>query len=156
VRLQITDRDVEREKKQLDGHSMAELMQEKNRAEAVRIAAQAEADRVRMIGEATASATRAAGQAEADVLDAKAQAYKQYGEAALAQMVIDKMPAIAREMALPLTKTKEMVFVSNDGNAASSFTGDISKMMSQVMTLTTHLVSFCPRRISHRRNQSCR
>lgn len=42
MRLEITDREVERQKKELEGHSMAQLMQERNRAEAVRVTATAE------------------------------------------------------------------------------------------------------------------
>jgi hypothetical protein len=51
VHLEITDREVERQKKELEGVSMAELMAQKNQSEAVRVGAQAEADKIRMIGE---------------------------------------------------------------------------------------------------------
>jgi ribosomal protein L12E/L44/L45/RPP1/RPP2 len=51
VRLEITDREVERQKKELEGVSMAELMAQKNQSEAVRVGAQAEADKIKMIGE---------------------------------------------------------------------------------------------------------
>jgi len=132
VHLEITDRQVERTKKEAEGQSLAELLAEKNKAEAVRVNAQAQADQIRMIGEAEAAAKQAAGAAEAHVLEQKAEAWKEYGDAALVQLIVDKLPELASAMAEPLKNTKEMVFVSNDGKAASSMTGDIATMMSQV------------------------
>jgi len=140
VRLEITDREVERKKKELEGQSMAELMQEKNRAEAVRVKATAEAERIRMLGDAEAAAKEASGSADAAVLEKKADAWKEYGDAALVQLVVDKMPELAAAMSAPLANTKEMVFVSNEGNAASSLTGDVGKMMSQ-LPATVHALS---------------
>ena len=85
-----------------------------------------------MIGEAEAAAKEAAGAAEATVLEKKAEAWKQYGDAAMVQMVMEKMPELAANMAAPLANTKEMVFVSNDGSSASTLTNDVSKMLSQL------------------------
>ena len=101
-------------------------------AEAVRVLATAEADRIKMIGEAEAAAKEAAGAAEAKVLEKKAEAWKQYGDAAMVHMVMEKMPELAANMAAPLANTKEMVFVSNDGSSASTLTNDVSKMLSQL------------------------
>jgi len=140
VRLEITDREVERQKKELEGHSMAQLMQERNRAEAVRVTATAEADRIKMLGEAEAAAVLASGNADAAVLEKKADAWKEYGDAALVQLIVDKMPELATAMAAPLANTKEMVFVSNEGNSASSLTGDVGRMMSQ-LPATVHALS---------------
>ena len=77
-------------------------------------------------------AIAARGAADADVLEKKAQAWKEYGDAALVQMIVDKLPDVAEKMAKPLEKTKEMVFVSSDGSGPSQLTGDISKMMAQI------------------------
>jgi len=132
VHLEITDRQVERTKKEAEGASLAELMAEKNRAEAIRVNAQAKADEIRLIGEAEAKAKEASGAAEAKVLEQKAEAWKEYGDAALVQLIVDKLPEIATAMSAPLANTKEMVFVSNDGKSASALTGDVATMMSQV------------------------
>mmetsp|Transcript_13351 Transcript_13351/g.31006 ORF Transcript_13351/g.31006 Transcript_13351/m.31006 type:complete len:458 (-) Transcript_13351:243-1616(-) len=132
VRLEITDREVERMKKEKDGSSLADLMEERNKGEAIRVIATADADRIRMIGQAEAGAREAAGAAEAAVLEKKAEAWKLYGDAAMVQMVMDKMPELAANMAAPLANTKEMVFVSSDGAAGSALTNDISKMLSQL------------------------
>mmetsp|Transcript_3650 Transcript_3650/g.5285 ORF Transcript_3650/g.5285 Transcript_3650/m.5285 type:complete len:493 (+) Transcript_3650:97-1575(+) len=137
VQLQIADREVQKQQKEAEGTSLADLMAQKNHAEAKRISATAEADRIRMLGDAQAAALEAKGAAEAAVLDKKAQAWKHYGDAALVQMVVDKLPEIAANMAKPLEKTKEMVFVSTDGSGPSQLTSDISKMMA-TLPATVH------------------
>lgn len=48
--------------------------------------AEAEADRIRQVGKAEADATRFKGEAEAAVLRMRADAYKEFGEAALMQV----------------------------------------------------------------------
>ena len=58
VRLEITDREVERQKKEHEGMSLAQLMAQNNQSEAVRIAAQAEADKIKMMGEAKLQPSR--------------------------------------------------------------------------------------------------
>jgi len=151
VHLEITDRQVERTKKEAEGESLAELMAEKNKAEAVRLAAQAKADSIRMIGEAEAAAKQAAGAAEAKVLEQKAEAWKEYGDAALVQLIVDKLPELASAMAAPLSQTKEMVFVSNDGRGASGLTGDVATMMSQVPATVKGLTGVDIRSMIHER-----
>ena len=91
-----------------------------------------QAEKIRAIGEAQADAVRAAGEAEAIVLEKKAEAFKQYGEAALVQMIVDKLPELARCVAEPLGKADKMVFVSQEGNAGSMLTGDINRILAQL------------------------
>ena len=83
-------------------------------------------------GEAEAAAVMAKGRAEAEVLQKKADAFKHYGEAALVQLIVDKLPEIAQAMAAPLAKTDKMVFVSTDGTTGSRVTADIGRMMAQL------------------------
>ena len=132
VRLQIADNEVARVQKEKEGQSLAELMQQKNQAAAIRVMAEAEAMRVRALGDAEAAAIQAKGEAEAEVLRKKAEAFKQYGEAALVEMIVEKLPEIAEKMAAPLAKTEKMVFVTSDGTSASKVTGDIGRMMAQL------------------------
>ena len=75
---------------------------------------------------------RAAGEAEAIVLVKKADAFKQYGEAALVQMIVEKLPELAKCVAAPLAKADKMVFVSQDGKAGSMLTGDINRILAQL------------------------
>merc|ERR1711988_2035690 len=132
ILIEVTKREVERQKQELDGNSQAELMAQRNQAEGIKVLAQAEADRVQKMGEAEAKATEAKGQAEAEVLQKKAEAFKQYGEAAIVQSIVEKMPEIAEAVATPLQQTEKMVFVSQDGSSASRLTNDVVSMVGSI------------------------
>lgn len=132
VMVEVMERRMDQEKREREGRSQAALMEERNVAEAVRVNAEAEAERIRRTGEANADAVAKKGQAEAAVLREKALAYKEYGEAALAQIVVQEMPQIAAEIAAPLAKTEKMVFVSGDGSSGSRLTGDVARIMSEI------------------------
>lgn len=76
--------------------------------------AEAEAESIRIKGAAEAEATRVKGQALADAMKAeaeamreKAEAYKQYGEAAVIQMVVERLPEIAQHISAPLAQTEK-------------------------------------------------
>merc|ERR1711881_303870 len=84
------------------------------------------------IGKAEASATKAKGEAEADVLRQKAEAFKQYGEAAIVQSIVERMPEIAEAIATPLQQTEKMVFISQDGSSASRLTNDVVSMVGSI------------------------
>lgn len=62
-------------------------------------AARAEAERIKRIGEAEAFSVEAVGKADAESMKLKAQAYKQYGEAAIMSMVLESLPQVCQ---LPL------------------------------------------------------
>lgn len=57
-------------------------------------AARADAEKIRRIGEAEAYSVEAVGKAEAEGMKLKAQAYKQYGEAAIMSMVLESLPQV--------------------------------------------------------------
>ena len=65
-------------------------------------AARADAERIKRIGEAEAYSVEAVGRAEAESMKLKAQAYKQYGEAAIMSMVLDSLPQVSVLFALPV------------------------------------------------------
>lgn len=50
---------------------------------------------------------------------AKAEAFKMYNEAAVTQMIIEKLPEIAGHIAAPLAKTEKIVIVDNGGGTGS-------------------------------------
>lgn len=105
-------------------------------AEAVRRAGEAERDRqvalaagIRAEGEARAAATEAEGRAEAAATDAKAEALKKYGQAALAQEVISRLPEIVRAAAEPIASVGQMTVVSTDG--ASALTKNVASVLGE-------------------------
>lgn len=89
--------------------------------------ARAEAEKIKLIGGSEAGAIEAIGKAEAERMRLKAAAYKQYGEAAVLNLVLETLPKVAAEVAAPLSKTDEIVLVGDDRT-----TSEISRLVSQL------------------------
>lgn len=94
---------------------VAEAEAEQFRVEAM---AKANASEVRLAGQAAAEAILAKGQAEAETKAKIAEAFKQYGEAAVLSMVIEILPSIVKEAAQPLGNI-EKISVVDTGNGES-------------------------------------
>jgi len=104
----------------------------KGMAEAKRIQGLVEAELVEKVG-----------QAEADALRKKAQSWNSYSQPALLQMMFDRLPELAREMAAPISKIDKIIMVSNDGKLGTSkITGEMATMMSQLPTVVKSLSGF--------------
>ncbi|XP_066941792.1 flotillin-2 isoform X1 [Macrobrachium rosenbergii] len=99
-------------------------------------AARAEAERIKRIGESEAYAVEAVGRAEAESMKLKANAYKQYGEAAIMSMVLESLPQIAAEVAAPLAKTEEIVMVGGADSVTSALTKVCGELPPAVHALT--------------------
>ena len=83
------------------------------------------------------------GKAEADALRRKADSWNSYSQPALLQMMFEKLPDLAREMAAPLSKVDKIVMVSNDGKMGTSkITGEVASMMTQLPTVVKSLTGF--------------
>ena len=102
----------------------------KAQAEAEKFAQLQEAEAIEAKGRAEAEAIRLKLEAEAKGLDQKAEAMKKMQEAAITEMVVDKLPEIARAVAEPLTKV-DKITMYGEGNA-SKMVGDIMKSIDQV------------------------
>ncbi len=108
----------------------------------------AQADVTRAVGLAEAEANKARGLAEAEVIQAqgfaeaeamkkKAEAWREYTQAAIIQQLIEAMPKIAAAIAEPLSKTDRIVVISNgggngDGAGASKISQDVANIVAQV------------------------
>src|SRR5579862_1487567 len=103
-------------------------------AEAVKAKGLAEAEAVRAKGLAEAEVILAKGQAEAESMRKKAEAWRTYTEAAIAQMFIEKMPELAKAIAEPLGRTDKITIISSggDGIGASKVTKDIVDIIAQL------------------------
>lgn len=144
----------------------AELEQRKKRAEAERYekeqqaaARNAEADAVRYAqeqkalgikaeGEAEAAAIEAKGKAEAAAIEAKAkaeaagmkekaEAFKQYNDAAVTQMLIDKLPEVANSISGAIAGIKGINIYSSgnsngEGGSVGAVSGNVPVMIKQV------------------------
>ncbi|XP_018019935.1 flotillin-2 isoform X3 [Hyalella azteca] len=98
--------------------------------------ARAEAERIKRIGEAEAYSVQLVGEAEADRLRMKAQAYKQYGDAAVMAMVLESLPQIAAEISAPLAKTDEILMIGSNDCITNGVTKLVSELPPTVQALT--------------------
>uniref|UniRef100_A0A672MLP2 Flotillin n=1 Tax=Sinocyclocheilus grahami TaxID=75366 RepID=A0A672MLP2_SINGR len=113
-----------------------------------------------MKGEAEAFAMEAKGRAEAEQMTKKAEAFKEYKEGAMVDMLLEKLPLMAEEISKPLCAARKVTMVSSGGSevGAAKLTGEVLEIMtrlpsavekltgvniSQVTTLTSVLVSGC-------------
>jgi len=121
---------------------LAEADANKYRIEAM---AKAEAEKVRTAGLAKADAERAQGETEAEVIRLKglaeaeakqkiAEAFEQYGQAAILDMILEMLPAYAKEVASPLSNIDKITVVdtgsSGENGGANKVTGYATNLMS--------------------------
>ncbi len=95
--------------------------------------AEAEANKAR--GLAQAEIIMAQGKANAEATRLKAEAFQQYNEAAVIELLVKIMPEIAGRISEPLSKMEKMVIInsgSGPGGGASKFTGDVTQIMAQL------------------------
>ncbi|MEV1129728.1 SPFH domain-containing protein [Agromyces sp. NPDC049794] len=124
-----------------EANKVAAVQDAEAAATSVRFSGEAERDRqvalaagIRADGEARAAAVQAQGLADAAATDAKAEALKKYGEAALAQEIISRLPEIVRAAAEPISNIKTLTVVSTDGASA------VTKTVGQVLGEGTEVV----------------
>ncbi len=137
--LQATvSRPAEAEKYRIQQIADAQKYQVIAEADARALAAQnvgrGEAEAIKAKGLAEAEVILAKGQAEAEAMRKKAEAWRAYNEAAIAQMFIEKLPELARAIAEPLGRTDKITIISNggDGMGASRLTKDIVDIVAQL------------------------
>jgi flotillin len=107
------------------GTAEASINEARGRADAAVIASR---------GDAEAGSAEARGKAEAAGIAAQAEAYEKFNQAAILSKVLEVLPAMAREIASPMSAIDTMTVVSNDG--ASQLSRNVSSGVHQ----TTQLV----------------
>ncbi len=114
------DAELEAYRKELEGKGQAALIEAKGAAEAKTI--------------------KARGAAEADAMSARADSYKRYNQAAMAEMIVKVLPEIARSVSEPLSKVDKIVLVgSGDDAGVSKITGQVAQVVAQVPTVVESL-----------------
>ncbi|MFI5724179.1 SPFH domain-containing protein [Streptomyces cyaneofuscatus] len=73
------------------------------------------ADAVRIEGEAEAASIAAKGAAEAEAMQKKADAFAQYGDAAVLQMLVEVLPDVVAKASEPLSAVDKLTVISTDG-----------------------------------------
>ncbi|WP_251550063.1 flotillin family protein [Neobacillus muris] len=121
---------------------MADAEANKFRIEAM---AKAEAERVRIDGLAKAEAQKAQGLSEAEVIRMKglaeaeakekiAEAFEQFGQAAVLDMIIKMLPEYAKQVAAPLSNIDKITVVdTGSGNGANSGANKVTSYATNLM-----------------------
>ena len=118
--------------KRLEGMAEVEI-----RSEGIRLEGTARADAKRLEGMAEVEIIRERGKAEAEAMLKKAEAFKQYNDAAVTQMIIERLPEMARAVAEPLAKTEKIVIIDQGGGEQGR--SGASKMAGYVTDIITTL-----------------
>ena len=119
---------AEQAKRQREAEAQRYAMEQE--AAAIKAKGDAEAYAIRVRGEAEAAAIKAKGEAEAAAMDKKAEAMKKYGQAAMAQMAIEVLPQVAKEVAAPLSKVDKITLYGEGG--MGSLSGNVPSVMAKV------------------------
>lgn len=108
----------------------ADKARRKAEAEAKRIEMEEEAKGIAARGKATADAIRAQKLAEAEGVAKLAEAQKKMGEASVIEMVVNKLPEIAKEIATPLANVDNITMY--DPNGTTKLLENTTRGMDQV------------------------
>lgn len=114
------DAELYRRQKQAE----AQKYEAERAAEAAKFAKQQEAEGIAMVGRAEAEAIRQKGLAEA---------YKQYNDAAVAEMMIKVLPEIAKNVAQPLSAIDKVSIIGGDASGVSGVSGNVPVLMAQTL-----------------------
>jgi len=147
--IEVSDQEILRREKELEAQIKKPAEAEKYRLETLAAAerrkivleAEAEAESIRLKGEAQSFAIQAKATAEAEQMAKKAEAWKDYQEAAMVDMVLSTLPKIAAEVAAPLTTAKKITMVSSgDGDVgAAKLTGEVIDVIGKLPEMVKNL-----------------
>jgi flotillin len=131
---------AEAERQRLAGEAEARVAMLKGEAQAkvVSLNADAEAHRTTVEGNAEAEITLTQGEAAAKALALRAEAYKQFNEAAVIQTVLSMMPDIVRAAAEPMGNIDSLTVLSSDGasEVVKNTTRTVAEAGAAVKSLT--------------------
>jgi flotillin len=133
--IELMEAEVARRINELEAQVM-----EPAKAEARKIEALAEARKEELAaqGAGEADAVRLRGMAEAEAMTAKAAAWSNYNDAAIADRLLSILPQLAAAVSEPLSKTEKIVMVNGgngDGIGAHKVTRDVTKIVSELPEL---------------------
>lgn len=96
---------------------------------------------LRLEAQVRAEALREQGKAEAEAMREKALAWQQYNQAALAEMLIQRLPEMARAVAEPLANVDKIVMVG-EGGQTGKLTAQVAEVLAQVPAVVEALTGF--------------
>lgn len=123
------------------------ILEAQGRSEAQKAEGMAAVEVKRAEGISKVEFTRHLGKAEAEAMAAKADAYREYNQAAMAQMVIERLPDLARAIAEPLGKVDKIVMVGDGTAGPSRLTGQVAQIIAQIPEVVEQLAGIDLRRL---------
>lgn len=90
-----------------------------------------EAEGIKAVGDAEAYKIKAKGEAEADAMNKKADAYKQYGQAAILDMMVQILPEVTKATAEPISAIKDLRVYGTSGQEATGISGAVPTVIKQ-------------------------
>jgi len=140
--IAIQEQEILRKEKELDSKVRKPAEAEKFRlvtiadAEKLKVVlqAEAEAEAIALQGEATAYAIEVKAKAEAEQMAKKADAWNEYKEAALVDMMLQVLPKVAAEISAPISQVNKITMVSNGEGpvGAGRMTNEILDIMASL------------------------
>ena len=104
---------------------------------------QKEAEIIRLKGVAEAEALKLQYEAEAEGMLRKAEAYERYGQAAIAQMIIEALPSMARSIAEPIGNIdKVIVWDGGDSGGTTKMAETVTKTMLSTIESVREMTGF--------------
>ncbi|WFR56692.1 SPFH domain-containing protein [Anaerocolumna sp. AGMB13025] len=128
---------AEAEAKKAEANAEAEAIKVKAEAEAnaAAVSGEARAKAISAVGLAEAEAIKAKGLAEAEAMEKKADAYKKYTGAAMADKLIEKLPEIAKAIAEPLSQISDIkIYGGGVDNVADNVPTVLAKVFDTVQS----------------------
>lgn len=132
---QIAEAEARAAAKKAEAQAEAEATQVKAVAEAnaIKQSGLAEAEAIKAKALAEAEGIKAKGLAEAEAMEKKAEAYKKYSNAAIAEMIVNILPSVASEIAKPLSSIDKVTVIDsgNGEGGVSSVGGYVPAVMAK-------------------------
>jgi flotillin len=136
----IAQAQAEAERVKLAGQAEASVTVTKGEASArvTEVNAAAEAKRTTLEGNAEAGIVFNKGEAEAKALALRAEAYRQFNDAAVIQTVLSMLPEIVRAAAEPMANIRDLTVISTDGasDVVKNATRTVTEASAAVKGLT--------------------
>ncbi|MCL2350799.1 MAG: SPFH domain-containing protein [Defluviitaleaceae bacterium] len=131
--IKQTNAEKYRLEREADVAKYREIANHEARSQGIKMEGASQAESKRLQGMAEVEIIRERGIAEAEAMMKKAEAFKQYNDAAVTQMVIERLPEIAKNVAEPLSKTEKIVVIDNgngQGGGASKVSGYVTDIIA--------------------------
>lgn len=140
--IELEEKEITRREKQYDSEVKKKAdadryaREQEALAQKAREVAEAEANKTRLTGQAQAEAILARGAAEAEAKQKIADAFKEYGEAAVLSMVMEMLPQLMKEAAQPLGNIDKISVVDTGAGGENSGANRITNYATNLLAGT--------------------